>query len=179
MSTRRLRLSIPLSVPEKKCPFLKFENWMPAEPSRFAVTFQTIYLTMKHLKIFSALSLFLLLLVGKSFAQNGNAVISEVQVYSLGDGVGLLEIRVSGNLASTATGGGFTTGAGDRVAVNLLSVSTPSSPGNGSVILSGTFALTPLEESGAGFVELDIQVRAGSMLLTKSKENSSVKTFRY
>ena len=33
--------------------------------------------------------------------QRGNAVISEVKVYDLGDGKGLIEVRVSGNLAHT------------------------------------------------------------------------------
>ena len=55
-------------------------------------------------KIYRFSMLFLFLFSGLSFAnaQNGNAVISEIQVYDEGDGSATIEIRISGNLASSS-----------------------------------------------------------------------------
>ncbi|HEX2899614.1 MAG TPA: hypothetical protein VHS96_07845, partial [Bacteroidia bacterium] len=68
---------------------------------------------MKNLKLFS---LFLLLIIaGFSLqAQNGNAVVSEVKVEDLGDGTGMIVVRISGNQASNYLGGTFSI-SGDRV----------------------------------------------------------------
>ena len=94
--------------------------------------------------------------------QNGNAVISEVQVYDLGNGTGRIEVRVSGNLANTVTGGSFTlvrVGPGDQPSATGFLVGPENQLGNQSVILIGGFNLAPAFGNGPRFVDLDIQVQ--------------------
>ena len=93
--------------------------------------------------------------------QHGNAVISEVQVYDLGNGTGLVEVRVSGNLANTVTGGSFTTGGNIdcRACGGFLTVERSENYlGTNAVILTGGFTLAPAIGNQPRFVELDIQV---------------------
>ena len=119
-------------------------------------------------------------LAGSLFAQNGNAVISEVKVYDLGNGTGLVDVRVSGNQAYLATHGSIQLTGADRLGMGMLFVNNQGNqPGNNDVILSGTFILPPSFGNGSDFVEMDIQIRSGNSLLTKSKEKDSFKIFRY
>lgn len=114
---------------------------------------------------------------------NGNAVISEIQVYDLGDRTGLIEVRVSGNLASTVTGGNFAVINPDDIRQNvtgsLLRTRVVGQPGNDEVILEGNFPLVPSSENGPSFVALEIQVQAAGFIITKSKEKDNFKIFRY
>ena len=135
---------------------------------------------MKNMKLFFAL--FVIIAFNATlFAQNGNMVISEVQVYDLGNGTGLVEIRISGNLAYTATSGSFTVAGveipGGQVTSFLAGTRPVKQPGNQSVILTGSFPLSPIIGNGPGFVELDIQVQGA--IFSKSKEKDSFKIFRY
>ena len=91
--------------------------------------------------------------------QNGDAVISEVQVYDLGNGTGLVEVRVSGNLANTVTGGSFSTPENCLVCGSGILIVEPSGnvPGN-RVVLTGGFSLAPAIGNQPRFVDLDIEV---------------------
>ena len=123
---------------------------------------------MKNTKLLFALFAMMLFSV-ILFGQNGNMVISEVQVYDLGNGRGIVEVRVSGNLANTVTGGSFTTGQ-CRACGGPLTVE--SSGNNNSVILSGNFQLAPSIGHGPNFVEIDIQVQGAIIINGKIKKGS-------
>ena len=124
---------------------------------------------MKNIFLF----LFLLMATAGLQAQNGNAVISEVKLYNMGDGTGVLTVRVSGNLAYQATGGTFvatgdivrggraTGGIGDA---NRIVVESPGNGhnnngnGNQAVILTGSVPLGPTTGQGPDFVDIDLSV---------------------
>lgn len=120
------------------------------------------------------LSLFILLLMGTLGlrAQNGNAVISEVKAYDLGNGTARLEVRISGNLAYTVQGGTFSVtgdripggtaggGIGDasRVFVAPAPTGNGNSNGNQAVVIAGLFPVMASAGNGPDFVTVDITV---------------------
>lgn len=53
--------------------------------------------------------------IGSAYAQNGNVVVSSVDVEDLGNGTGMIVVKLSGNQASEYTGGTFVI-SGDRIA---------------------------------------------------------------
>ncbi len=131
---------------------------------------------MKNLKLFSLLLLLIFAGIG-AHAQNGNAVVSEVKLYDMGNGSGILAVRVSGNLAHLYNRGSFSA-TGDRVpggtvggGIGLSSrvVVVPPSPGNGNgnngngngnqpVILAGVMPLSPSTGQQSDFVTVDLRV---------------------
>lgn len=60
------------------------------------------------------LLLFFLSGIGLVNAQNGNAVVSEIKIYDEGNGSATVEVRISGNLASSQNTVGFSV-QGDRI----------------------------------------------------------------
>lgn len=116
---------------------------------------------MQSKKSISAFILFFMLVFGLK-AQNGNAVISEVRAYDLGNGMARLEVRVSGNLASSSMSATFTAtkaDGGGATVTGFLGGSRPVPNGNANdpVILSGNFLYTPSGEHPE-FYEFDIQL---------------------
>lgn len=117
---------------------------------------------MKFLKLFSLLFLF----SGFSspgFSQNGNAVVSEVQVYDLENGYGRIEVRISGNLATSDPQGTFTISGdiipgGSATGTVLGSRELPQGPGNAQVILSGSFPISNQGGSQNDIVEIELSV---------------------
>lgn len=132
---------------------------------------------MQHLRI---LSLLLLLLTGTLGlrAQNGNAVVSEIKIYDMGNGTGIITARISGNQAYLYTGGGFTA-TGTRIPGGTVSggigssartIVVPPSPGNGNgngntnpngnqaVILAGVLPLSPSSGQQSDFITVDLRV---------------------
>ncbi len=119
-------------------------------------------LTIKKMQNLRNFTFLLLLVMGTLGlrAQNGNAVISEVKVYDLGNGTGSIEVRVSGNLSASVVQGTFTI-SGDRIPGGTVSggigesirVILPeegqlprngngNNNGNQPVILTGLFSLS-------------------------------------
>jgi hypothetical protein len=132
---------------------------------------------MQNLRNFSLFLLLLMATLGLQ-AQNGNAVVSEVKLYDIGGGTGILVVRVSGNQAYQYTGGSYTAtgarivggaassgiGASSRVPVvaptpgngNGGGNSNPN--GNQSVLLTAYVPLTPSSGHGPDFVTVDLSV---------------------
>lgn len=118
-----------------------------------------------------ALFLFILLTVasvGSTYAQNGNVVVASIDLEDLGNGTGMIVVKLSGNQASEYDGGTFTI-SGDRIANGSASSSigagsrvfiAPPVPGNGNsngnqqVLLAGVFPIG----SGSGSDEVIIQL---------------------
>jgi hypothetical protein len=113
---------------------------------------------MKNLKLFS---LFLLLTICgfSAYAQNGNVVVSHVDVEDLGNGTGMIVVKLSGNLADQYTGGTFTItgdaiagrtaggsiGEGGRVVIEPPVPGNGNSNGNPQVLLAAVFPIgTPV-----------------------------------
>lgn len=128
---------------------------------------------MKTPRILSLLVLLLMATLGLQ-AQNGNAVVSEIKLYDMGDGTGILAVRVSGNQAYLYTGGSFAA-TGDRIpggsagggigSSSRVHVVSPA-PGNGNgnsngnqaVILTALVPLTPSSGNQPDFVSIDLRV---------------------
>ncbi len=106
------------------------------------------------------LTLFVLLLMGTLglSAQNGNVVVSEVKVEDMGNGTGMIVVKLSGNQASEFAGGTFVI-AGDRVANGSAGgtigeggrvVVEPPVPGNGNSNGNQQVLLAALFPIGSG-----------------------------
>ena len=93
--------------------------------------------------------------IGSAYAQNGNVVVSMVDIEDQGNGTALIVVKLSGNQASNYPGGTFAI-SGERVANGAAEgtigeggrvVVTPPVPGNGNsngneqVILAAIFPL--------------------------------------
>lgn len=122
-------------------------------------------------------------------AQNGNAVISEVKAYDMGNGTGILTVRVSGNLASNYVGGSFSISsdripggsAGSGLGIDTRAIVVSPAPGNGNgnsngnqaVILTGAFPLQPQSGNQPSSATVDLRVRSTN---TAYPEQRALKT---
>jgi hypothetical protein len=131
---------------------------------------------MKTTKLFFTL-LALLTFCTPAFSQNGNnngnAVVSEVEVQDMGNGTAMITVRISGNQAYTVTGGTFEI-SGDRIAGGSAGggIGTesrvfiqPVYPGNGNsngnqpVLLAGLVSLESGSENGNDQVDMTFHLR--------------------
>lgn len=106
-------------------------------------------------------------------AQNGNVVVSDVKVYDMENGTGMIVVHVSGNLAEFYPGGTFTI-SGDLVAGGTASggigdntrvIIEPITPGNGGgngngngnqqVVLAGVFPMRAATGNESDEVQID------------------------
>lgn len=125
--------------------------------------------TMKNLRTIVCM-LFLLSMGMAVHAQNGNAVVSQVDIQDMGDGTGMIVVRISGNLAENYPGGTFAI-SGDRVSggtagggigTNTRVFIEPPVPGNGNsngnqaVLLAGLFPIAPGTENGDDKVSVNL-----------------------
>lgn len=121
-----------------------------------------------------ALCVVLLLTYAGLHAQNGNATVSEVKVYDMGNGAGMMEVRISGNLSGSVHEGTFSV-SGNRIAggtatgtisesIRVIDPESPNGNGNGNingnqaVILYGMFSLLPATGNGPDLVGVDVQI---------------------
>lgn len=116
---------------------------------------------MQHLKKLSLFVLLLMATLGLQ-AQNGNVVVSEIQLEDLGNGSGMIVVHLSGNLAENYTGGAFTISgdcipggsASAGIGTNTRVFVAPPVPGNGNsngnqtVYLAGVFPLAQSHSNG-------------------------------
>lgn len=132
---------------------------------------------MKNVKIFSFFLILIMATLGIR-AQNGNAVISEVKAYDLGNGTGVITVRVSGNLASNYVGGSFTISsdripggsAGSSIGIDSRAIVVSPAPGSGngnsngnqSVILTGAFPLLAPSGNPSDHATIDLRVRSSN-----------------
>jgi hypothetical protein len=128
-----------------------------------------------------ALFMFMLLTVasvGSSYAQNGNAVVSRVDIEDLGNGTGMIVVKISGNQASEYTGGTFTI-SGDRIAggsagggigdQSRVIVQAPvpgngNSNGNQQVLLAAIFPIGSNDGSDEVVMQFTFRGRIGNGL---------------
>jgi hypothetical protein len=132
---------------------------------------------MQHLRNLSLIILLLMATLGLQ-AQNGNAVVSEIKLYDMGNGTGILAVRISGNLAPQYVRGGYKAtgdciwrgtssgGIGTATRVPILAP-TPgngngNSNGNQEVILTGLVPLAPTTGTGPDFVTIDLSIESAS-----------------
>ena len=121
---------------------------------------------MQNLRKLSMFVLLVLATLGLR-AQNGNVVVSHIDLEDLGNGTGMIVVKLSGNQASDYDGGVFTI-SGDRIANGSASSGigagsrvfiAPPVPGNGNsngnqqVLLAGVFPIG----SGSGSDEVTMQ----------------------
>jgi hypothetical protein len=122
---------------------------------------------MKNLRNLTLFTFLLLTSLGL-IAQNGNVVVSHIEIEDLGNGTGMIVVKLSGNQAASYLGGAFTI-SGDRIANGSASSGlgvdsrvfiAPPVPGNGNsqgnqqVLLAGIFPIG----SGPGSDDVDIQL---------------------
>ena len=136
-----------MAVPEKKAPDSKSTKQICSSSKHQKRD-------MKNLKLFSLFLLLILAGFGAN-AQNGNVVVSSIDIEDMGNGSGMIVVKLSGNLASQYTGGTFTI-TGDAVAGRAAGgsigdggrvVVQPPVPGNGNpngneqVLLAAVFPI--------------------------------------
>lgn len=78
-----------------------------------------------------------------AFAQSGNVVVSEIKLYDMGSGLGLVEVHVAGNFASPDMDAAIEM-AGDRISSRSAVVRSVVSEGSGNqVMVTAQFSLLP------------------------------------
>jgi hypothetical protein len=161
-----------LSIPEQNRPLLK-TSVADAATRLDSQQFKTS--TLNFMQNLRNLTLFVLLLMGTlglraqngNGGQNGNVVVASIDLQDLGNGTGMIVVKLAGNQASDYDGGTFTI-SGDRIANGSASSGigagsrvfiAPPVPGNGNsngnqqVLLAGVFPIG----SGTGSDEVTMQ----------------------
>lgn len=117
-------------------------------------------------------------------AQNGNAVVSQVEFYDLGNGQAALEVRISGNLASPYATGTFTAqrsdGSGAAVTGGLITDERPVLGGPSTVVMMGAFPFSPSISNGGDFYDFEINVAGiqGAIIIgNKTKKEANNKHY--
>jgi hypothetical protein len=161
-----------LSIAEQNRPLLKTKV-VDAATSLDSQQFKTS--TLNIMQNLRNLTLFVLLLMGTlglraqngNGGQNGNVVVASIDIQDLGNGTGMIVVKLSGNQASNYDGGTFTItgdriangsassgiGAGSRVFIDPPVPGNGNSNGNQQVLLAGVFPI----RSGAGSDEVTMQ----------------------
>lgn len=133
---------------------------------------------MKHFFQISLVVLFLFSGFGFVIAQNGNAVVSEIQIYDEEDGTASIEIRISGNNAGTVGTVGVSV-SGDRIVGGT--VSSPAGVTTRCIdcpTILGTSVPISAPVSGKNDI-VDISIDMGNGLIIIRRGKIKARSFRY